>query len=330
MTPSPNKAIPGLGGLRFLLFFFVAFTLFMTIGLPLIIHYAGGEWALSAPDQSATAAFTWLGTGCFLWLLALWLFVNNFILDQFRKKHRLERLLREGRHAKGTVLQKQVAQQMGGNELLLLRVSFRNYANAEVETSLDIVDSNPLMNRFAPGKSVPLILSLDAGNPPVMVEGKGFQWNRTIMGIVVFVLLLLLLIPPSLLVYSYTRESRGYGWRYLGFSHPFILIAFIITIELLVYSLIRKKAGVRSQTSRLLLYGKTATATIISTSQTGLYINEQPQVLFHIEFEGDRGRILQASFKKIVDLLKIPEIAPGKTVTILYNPEDPQQIQTID
>jgi len=330
MTPSVNKSMPGLGGLRFLLFFFVLFTLFMTAGLPLIIHYAGGEWRMQDPDRSATAAFTWLGVGCFLWILVLVLFVDRFILFQFRKKRGLKQLLESGRHTKGTVIEKQVVQRSERGDLLLLKIAFRNFADAEVTTSLDIVDTDTLQNRFAQGKSIPLIINPAMKDPPVMIEGKGFRWNRTIMGLVVFVLLVLLVLPPALLVYSYAHESRGYGWRYLGFGHPFILIPFIIMLELLVYTLVAKLAGTRPLASRLLLYGKPATATIISTSQTGMYINEQPQVLFTVEFEGSRGRMHQASFKKIVDLLRIPDISPGKTVSILYDPGDPLQIQLVD
>lgn len=330
MTPSSDTNRTNLGGLRFLLFFFALFTLFMTAGLPLIIHYAGAEWKMTAPDQSAVAAFTWLAIGCFLWVLVLVLFINNFILSQFRKKRMLERLLQNGRHARGTVVQKQALQAGSRGELLALRVAFRNLADAEVETNLDIVDSEPSQNRFAVGKTVSLLLDPEMGDPPVMIQGKGFQWNRTVMTLIAAVLLILLILAPGLLVYSYMQESRGYGWRYLGFSHPFVLIPFIIGLELVIYTVIRKWSGTKRHASKLLLYGKSATATIISTAQTGLYINEQPQVRFTIEFEGGRGRMHQASFKRVVDLLKIPDIAPGKTLTILYDPEHPDQIQPLD
>ncbi len=330
MTPSSDKISSGLGWLRFFLFFFVAFTLFMTAGLPLIIHYAGDEWKMTPPDQPATAAFVWLGVGCFLWILVLVLFIDNFILSQFRKKRLLERLLQNGRHARGTVVQKQVLQVGARGELLALKVAFRNLVDAEVETTIDMVDSEPSQHRFAPGKTVSLLLDPEIGDPAVMIQGKGFQWNRTIMTIIVLVLLILLTLAPGILVYSYMQESRGYGWRYLGFGHPFILIPFIIGIELVIYMVIRKLSGAKRKNSKLLLYGKPATATIINTAQTGLYINEQPQVRFTIEFEGSRGRIHQASFKKVVDLLRIPDIAPGKTIPILYDPEHPEQIQPLD
>ncbi|MCF3111595.1 hypothetical protein LL912_22605 [Niabella sp. CC-SYL272] len=330
MTPSSNTNQAGLNGLRFLLFFFVVFTLFMTAGLPLIIHYAGGEWKWTPPGQSAAGAFIWLGVGCFLWVLVLILFVDNFILSQFRKKRLLERLLQNGRHARGTVVQKQVLQAGGRGDLLALKVAFRNLVDAEVETTLSIVDAAPSLNRFSAGRTVSLILDPEMGDPPVMVEGKGFQWNRTVMTLVVLVLFILLTLAPGLLVYSYMLESRGYGWRYLSFGHPFILIPFIIGIELTIYTLIRKLSRTKRKASKLLLYGRPATATIVSTAQTGVYINEQPQVRFTIEFEGSRGRTHQASFKQVVDLLKIPDIAPGKTINILYDPEHPEQIQPLD
>ncbi|MNV73252.1 hypothetical protein D3C71_1663900 [compost metagenome] len=37
-------------------------------------------------------------------------------------------------------------------------------------------------------------------------------------------LLLLITLAAGILVYTYINESRGYGWRYLYFWHPYIFI----------------------------------------------------------------------------------------------------------
>ncbi len=330
MKAAENTKTPGLGILKAVILIIVLLALGLTIGVPLIVHYVEYDTWRENPGQSATMAFFWLGLGCFFWLLLIGLYIHNFILSQFRKKRQLSKLMQNGRHTKGTIISKQVVQSMGEGLLLLLKVEFKNFSNALVETALDIVDSEPALDRFATGKSIALVVNPEISNPPVIIEGKGFQWNRTIMAIIFSILLLMLVLAPGLLVYSYIHESGGYGWRYLSFGHPFILIPFIGLLELLPFMLFTGKPGKRSTASRLLLYGKSATATIIHTQQTGLYINEQPQVLFTVEFEGARGHTTHASFKKVVDLLKIPDITPGKTITVLYNPDNPQQIAPVE
>jgi hypothetical protein len=328
MNPQEKK-VPALGFFKAMIFLVILVPLGLTIGLPLIIHYAEYDELRDIPDKTASEAFFWLGLGCVLWILLWALFINGFIGSQFRKKRKLEKLMLNGRHQKGTVLTKQVIRQMREGDLVLLKVQFKNFSDALVETNLDAVDSEPHLNRFAAGKSIGLILNPETYSPPVIVDGKGFQWNRKVMGIIVFILLLLLILGPAILVYSYQRESAGYGWRYLSFGHPFVLIPFIGVIEL-IFILLFTGIGSAKKTSRLLLYGKSATATIIKTERTGLSINDQPQVLFTIEFDGPRGQPVQASFKKIVDLLKIPEIIPGKTISILYDKEHPQIIEPIE
>jgi hypothetical protein len=42
--------------------------------------------------------------------------------------------------------------------------------------------------------------------------------------LIVIGLLLLIALAAGILVYSYINESHGYGWRYLYFWHPYILI----------------------------------------------------------------------------------------------------------
>ncbi len=238
-----EKNVPAAGLLRTMIFFIVLVPLGLSVGLPLIIHYTQYDPLRDIPGQSASAAFFWLGFGCILWILLWALFINGFIGSQFRKKRKLEKLKLNGRHVKGTVLTKQVVQQMTDGDLLLLKVQFRNFSDAQVETNLDLVDSEPHLNRFTPGKTIGLILNPETYSPPVMPDGKGFQWNRKIMSIVVVILLLLLILGPALLLYSYQQESAGYGWRYLSFGHPFVLIPFIGVIELICFLLFTGNIG---------------------------------------------------------------------------------------
>jgi len=54
-----------------------------------------------------------------------------------------------------------------------------------------------------------------------------------------FGLLLLIALAAGLLLYSYKNESHGYGWRYLYFWHPYVIIpGFFIFYSSLVFGTI--------------------------------------------------------------------------------------------
>lgn len=54
---------------------------------------------------------------------------------------------------------------------------------------------------------------------------------------------------------------------------------------------------------------------------TGLYINEQPQIQFKVQFSDINGVLLSKSFKGIVALTDLQRLIKGQ-VEILYLPRD--------
>jgi cell division protein FtsW (lipid II flippase) len=53
---------------------------------------------------------------------------------------------------------------------------------------------------------------------------RHFLWNAKTRVLTVIGLLLLIALAAGILVYSYINESHGYGWRYLYFWHPYVII----------------------------------------------------------------------------------------------------------
>ncbi len=70
--------------------------------------------------------------------------------------------------------------------------------------------------------------------------------------------------------------------------------------------------------------------TIVSIERTGLSINDQPEIRFQIDARLLDGREVELKFERIVDLLEIPRIQPGKQIAIDYDPQDPEHNWTID
>ncbi|AOM78373.1 hypothetical protein [Pedobacter steynii] len=73
----------------------------------------------------------------------------------------------------------------------------------------EFMDSKPYQRHFEVGNTIGI--DGQVGNTKTIV--------LTAIG-----LLLLIALAAGILVYTYINESRGYGWRYLYFWHPYIMI----------------------------------------------------------------------------------------------------------
>lgn len=154
----------------------------------------------------------------------------------------------------------------------------------------------------------------------------------------------LILFSAGYLVFSYWLQSKGYGWRFMHFWHPWVTIPlwglfFGVLLDVVIVKLAGDEGGfmgalmggsaigASAPTKELVLVlkGKMATARVLDAQQTGMYINEQPQIRFELEFTDHRNRLHRVTFKKIISLLNLGGVQPGER-SILYLPEDPQQV----
>lgn len=72
----------------------------------------------------------------------------------------------------------------------------------------------------------------------------------------------------------------------------------------------------RSKQSRQIAEGNILPGTILRMEETGVYVNEQPQVRFTVRFE-DEGRMKEVAIKKVISFLN--EVKVGDPVVISYN-----------
>ena len=61
---------------------------------------------------------------------------------------------------------------------------------------------------------------------------------------------------------------------------------------------------------------------IRSTRQTGMYVNENPQLLFELDALAEDGTVFQVSVRKIIPMTEITGIVPGRAIPIRYDPDD--------
>ncbi|MFZ4261494.1 hypothetical protein ACFRAE_05590 [Sphingobacterium sp. HJSM2_6] len=308
--------------------FWTIFALIMGFGLPIFIHLQQEDWQQSY-DQSANMAFFFLGLGLVLWVLLIVLFSSNFLFRLIGNRTKLMNLHQSGKQIRAKVMQKLFQNNTKNGELIRIELSFKNFAQAMVNYSLTLYDSKPEERRFDVGKEVTLLVDENAKKQLITLEAGKVAFNKPILRLILFVQLVLIVLPIGLLSYGYLYESQGYGWRYLSFWHPFILCPILGLIYTAVLLFFRKLVDAPANDHQLLLFGKSAEATIQSASETGLSINDQPQIVVQVAFE-HQGKTIVASFKKIYSLLDLSKLIPGEKVKIIYDSKNPQHVEPND
>ena len=72
--------------------------------------------------------------------------------------------------------------------------------------------------------------------------------------------------------------------------------------------------------------GVTARATIVSISETGTRINHRPVCDIVLAIEPASAPRFQATARQVVGMVEIPQMQPGKIVTVHYDPKDPSAV----
>lgn len=164
--------------------FWIIFLLFFAIGLPLILHYAGNHHQSDYQMMNTSASEAFVLLGLGT---ALWFIVFIYYIKEFL----INLLLKKN----GTIQ--------------LLDRGEKRKATASYE--FEFMDSKPYQRHFEVGNTIG-------------IDGQVVKWNTKTIVLIVIGLLLLIALAAGILVYTYINESRGYGWRYLYFWHPYLMI----------------------------------------------------------------------------------------------------------
>jgi hypothetical protein len=76
---------------------------------------------------------------------------------------------------------------------------------------------------------------------------------------------------------------------------------------------------------RLRNHGVSAPAVILSVDGTNTRVNEEPVLQFELEVEGEDGAPFYAIARQVVPVHQIPDLRPGDSVTVHYDPANPSR-----
>ncbi|WP_118973228.1 hypothetical protein [Taibaiella koreensis] len=307
--------------------FWAIYTLGFTVALPTFLYYTADDLpnAGPLPGQSAAASFFYLGLGALLWLIAIVLYGRFFLLQTVWGKRKLLRTIDKGISIPARIKEKTVKKVRGGMEVLDLNLSFTNLSGTPVTARYELNDARPAERRFEPGSSLDL-RAYDDGNEIHLLPAT-VQVSVRLWAVVIYTLGFLLILAFALgyPLWSYQWESQGYGWRFLKLWHPWLLVLAInlgcVFLLRLFFLFLSKATGSASQL-KWALYGIRTTATITDYRQTGLTINDQPQIQFEVHFTDKWGARQQATHKEIVTLVDLHRLQTGDK-EIIYLPDKP-------
>ena len=103
-------------------------------------------------------------------------------------------------------------------------------------------------------------------------------------------------------------------------------LAITIGITLFVIRFVRKTVG---QDRNIIQNGIPARAKILSVRQTGVMLNNQPQVEFLLEVHPPSGMPYQAQAKAVIALFSIPQFQPGAEVSVKIHPTDQTRVAIV-
>ena len=313
--------------------FWLIYVVFFAIPFPMIIYYSTQDGTESAAliSRSPVTALIILGIAVLLWGILFIGYFKNWIVSVFIEKRNIEQIKSEGVLRQAEILaSERLATKGAGIDSHALTLSFKNLADTTVVVNTTVNDAKPYERRFEKGKRVELLLD------PVMKRKPYFIFASTEVRLNIPVLLLKILgwatflgLVTGYCVYAYQDESHGAGWRFMSFGHPLFVCAVILFVCRILARLFKRYVSRVSELTLIKFKGRSASAKLMKASQTGVYINEQPQIKFELEYADSRGHLHRTSLKKTIGILQL-DLTKQDQLAIFYLPEDPKRIAFAD
>ncbi|WP_426479625.1 hypothetical protein ACP3T3_09410 [Chryseobacterium sp. CBSDS_008] len=314
--------------MKFMIIFWGAFLFFFCVPFPIFI-YMMTEELTAEPRNSLAVSYGYLGFSLLVWGYVIIFFINALFIKTFKEKNTIKSILRNGIPREARIIDYKLLKYIPETNMNVIQIvlSFPNLSNTMIEHEMMFHDSKPKEKRFDVGNKVKVLLNPKVSQEPYFIlsdQKVGFNTSGMILRIVFVTLLIAYVI--GLYCYFYRRESFDFGWRFLTFMHPIIFSGVMTIIYVLVFQLVFSKLFKNKKEERILFSGRNAEAHIISVSQTGLTVNDQPQIMFQVSFKDFRGIEHIAVYKKVVSLLKLSSIPQQGIIEIMYDENDPKKI----
>lgn len=319
---------------HFLPAFWLLYMLFFAIPFPVFMYYAiNSEFDVTTlKDKNPWLALSLAALSIILWLVVLLGYFQKWILQIFITKRNLENIKRNGVNREAKIISAvKISGPKAKYNTYELELLFKNLSDTEIIHKTEITDSKPHERRFEAGKKLNLILNRDPKKlPAFVIASSNASLNPSGLMLRILGWVLLLALVAGYYLYAYQDESYGMGWRFMSFGHPLIVCPIVLIFyRYLLRFILKKLTGLGDNSVLIKFKGIKTQAKLISVSQTGTYINEQPMMRFELEYTDNKHHIHRNSLKKVVGLLEL-DITKQAQIEIFYLPENPNEIAFAD
>lgn len=314
--------------MKFMIIFWTLYMLVFCMPFPIFIYMMTSE-ITTEPRNTPAVSYVYLGFSLLVWLYVLLFFIKNLFINTFKEKNTITYIAQNGIPREAEIISYKLIKYDARKNINIIHIvlSFKNLSNIQIRHEMMFYDTKPQEKRFDVGKTVKVLLNPDTSKEPYFIL-SGVQTRFKIKNMILRIVFVVFMIVYVMGLYSYfyIRESFDFGWRFLTFMHPIIFSGVMFLLTILVYKQIVGKFVKNKKEERILFAGRNAQAQIISVSQTGLTVNDQPQLLFQVSFKDFKGIEHITVYKKIVRLLDLASVPQHGTIEILYDQNNPKKI----
>lgn len=111
---------------------------------------------------------------------------------------------------------------------------------------------------------------------------------------------------------------------------PFIIIPIVL---LFLYFILSRTLfpllQIARTNRRLLKEGTEAPAILLNMEQTGVYVNNQPQVKLQVQVHSLTGRNFVSETRAVLTLVDLSQLRIGNTLKVKYNPANTKEVMVL-
>jgi hypothetical protein len=310
--------------------FWALYMLFFAIPFPMFLYYGiNSEFDVTTlQEKNPYLALGYLALSVILWLIVLIGYFRKWIVQIFITKRNLDTIKRTGVQREAKIISAvKISKPNAKFNTYELELGFKNLADTEIKHKTIITDIKPHERRFEVGKKINLLLNRDKNKEPNFIINN----TTATLNVRVFILRILgwaalTIAVIAYYIFSYRYESYGMGWRFMCIGHPLIVCAItLLFYRYLILLIFSKFSGLGGDALMIKFGGVKTQAKLIKVSQTGTYINEQPEMRFELEYTDQKHQVHRTTIKKVIGLLNL-DMAKQEYVEIFYLPENPSKI----
>jgi len=314
----------------FAMIFGALYMLFFAIPFPMLIYYStNSEFNINTlKDEDPWLSLAIVSISIILWIIVLIGYFYKWILQIFISKRNIEKIKSRGVSREAKIISAvKTSKPDAKYNTYELELVFNNLADTEITSKTTITDTRPHQRRFEVGKKLSLMLDREAKEAPhFVIATTEVGINAIRLVLIVLGWLLFVTAVAGYYVYSYKTESYGMGWRFMSFGHPLIVCPMVLLFfRYLLKFIYSKLTGLNGNSSAIKFKGVKTWAKLIRASQTGTYINEQPEIRFELEYTDNKHHVHRNSLKKVIGLLEL-DLTKQEQLEIFYLPENPNKI----